>query len=407
MAAQYEVELRLDDVLIGDIRKLAEGLTWSRKRTRVGVDSISFSINDKLFADWCEMRGTTINEMLRPLALDCRVIRNGVPVVGGYLATMPSYQPNGATAELTLKFDGYLNYLANVYLEPGYSQKNVPMGDVVKAWVEVAENRATAAGKGFGFKAGTISNMRKVTSTFGNYKDIKGAITDRCDNTSGAGPFDFYVHADRTYDVITDADFGDEITDYAIQYPMLYNVPSAMSISADELSGFASCVIGIGAGEVSGEETESAEGEESQEAIVTVQTDSEAVKKYGYAEATLQNSSVSVMETLEANAASELISRTAMQWQPQITMSGNHVNPVPSGSRKIWIGDTVMLQNNIDRTGMTSGQFRVNSIEVKVEATGAETITPTLSRGDAINTHSFAQDFVRVQTELLALKTAK
>lgn len=404
MAAQYEVELRLDGVLIGDVRKLAEGLTWTRQRARVGVDSITFSLNDKLFADWCEMRGTTIGEILRPLALDCRIVRNGVPVVGGYLATMPSYQPNGATAELAMKFDGYLNYLANVYLEPGYSQKNVPMSDVVKAWVEVAEERATAAGKGFGFKAGVISNMTKVTSSFGNYKDIKGAIVDRCDNTSGAGPFDFYVHPDRTYDVITDADFGDEITDYAIQYPMLYNVPSAMSISADELSGFASCVIGIGAGEVSA--TEEAD-EENQEAIVATKTDPTAVIKYGYAETTLQNSSVSVMETLEANVASELASRTAMQWQPQIQMSGNHVNPVPSGSRKIWIGDTVMLQNNADRTGMTSGQFRVNSLSVKVEATGAETITPTLSRGDAINTHSFSKDFVRMQTELLALKTAK
>lgn len=406
MAATYEVELRLDGVLIGNIQRIAQNLAWSRKRARVGVDSITFTLNDKLFADWCEMRGTTINELLRPLALDCRVIRNGIPVVGGYLATMPSYQPNGATADLAMKFDGYLNYLANVYLEPGYSQKNIPMGEVVKAWVEVSETRATQAGKGFGFKAGVISDMAKVTSTFGNYKDVKGAIVDRCDNVSGAGPFDFFVHPDRTYDVITDSDFGDEITDYAIQYPMLYNVPSAMSISADELSGFASCVIGIGAGEVSGEDNPNAE-EESQEAIVSIQTDSEAVLKYGYAETTLQNSSVSVMETLEANTASELASRTAMQWQPQITMSGNHVNPVPSGNRKIWIGDTVMLQNNADRTGMTSGQFRVNSIEVKVEATGAETIMPTLSRGDAINTNSFARDFVKMQNELLALKTAK
>lgn len=407
MAATYEVELRLDGVLIGNIRKIAQNLTWTRQRARVGVDSITFSLNDKLFADWCEEHRTSINELLRPLALDCRVIRNGVPVVGGFLATMPAYSPNDSTATLAMKFDGYLNYLAGVYLEPGYSQKNVAMGDVVKAWVEVAETRAITAGKGFGFKAGEISVMEKVVSSFNNYKDIKGAITDRCDNTSGAGPFDFFVHPDRTYDVIKDSDFGDTITDYAIQYPMLYNVPSATSISAGELTGFASCVIGIGAGEVSGDETDPTEGEESQEAIVNVQTDNEAVKKYGYAEVTLQNSSVSVMETLEANVASELTSRTAMQWQPQIKMSGNHVNPVPTGSRKIWIGDTVTLQNNADRTGMTSGEFRVNSLSVSVVATGAEEITPTLSRGDAINTNSFANDFVRMQSELLALKTAK
>lgn len=409
MVAKYEVELRLDGQLIGNIRKLAQNLTWTRQRARVGVDSITFSLNDKLFADWCEEHRTSINELLRPLALDCRVVRNGVPVVGGFLATMPAYSPNGSTATLAMKFDGYLNYLAGVYLEPGYAQKNVAMGDIVKAWVDVAEERSTAAGKGFGFKPGLISEMAKVTSSFDNYKDIKGAITDRCDNKSGAGPFDFFVHPDLTYDVITDADFGDTITDYAIQYPMLYNVPSATSISASELTGFASCVIGIGAGEVSGEVEPTAEenSEDGGEAIISIQVDTEAVKKYGYAETTLQNSSVSIMETLEANVASELASRTAMQWQPQIKMSGNHVNPVPNGNRKIWIGDTVTLQNNADRTGMTSGQFRVNSLSVSVESTSAETITPTLSRGDAINTNSFANDFVRMQNELLALKTAK
>lgn len=407
MAVKYEVELRLDGELIGNIRELAEGLVWSRQRTRVGVDSITFSLNDKLFADWCEMRGININTLLRPLALDCRVIRNGIPVVGGYLATMPSYQPNGTSAKLAMKFDGYLNYLAKVYLEPGYTQENVPMGEVVRTWLAVAEERATAAGKGFGFKAGVISEMAKVTSSFNNYKDIKSAIKDRCDNVSGAGPFDFFVHPDRTYDVIADANFGDVITDYAIQYPMLYNVPSAMSISAAELTGFASTVIGIGKGEVGATETNEATEPTEEPAIIDIQTDSKAVKTYGYAETTFQNSSVSNPETLTANVASELASCTAMQWQPQVKMSGNHVNPVPSGSRKIWIGDTVTIQNNVDRTGMTSGQFRVNSISVSVAATGAEEITPTLSRGDVINTNSFAQDLVRMQQELLALKTAR
>lgn len=409
MVAKYELELRLDGVLVGNIRKIAQNLVWTRQRARVGVDSITFSLNDKLFADWCEEHRTSINELLRPLALDCRVIRNGVPVVGGFLATMPAYSPRGSTATLAMKFDGYLNYLANVYLEPGYSQKNVAMGDVVKSWLDVAEERAVSAGKGFGFKAGEISEMAKVTSSFNNYKDIKGAIVDRCDNESGAGPFDFFVHPDRTYDVIKDSDFGDTITDYAIQYPVLYNVPSATSISASELTGFASCVIGIGAGTVSPDSTTQADepAEDNQEAIIAIKSDSEAVKKYGYAEVTLQNSSVSVLETLEANVESELSSRTAMQWQPQIKMSGNHVNPVPKGSRKIWIGDTVTLQNNADRTGMTSGKFRVNSLSVSVAATGAEEITPTLSRGDAVNTNSFANDFVRMQSELLALKTAK
>lgn len=396
--ATYELELRLDGVLIGDVREIAESLVWTRKRTRIGVDSISFTLNDQLFAEWCKMRSTTVGDLLRPLALDCRVVRNGVLVVGGFLATMPSYQPKGSSASLAMKFDGYINYLAKVYLNPGIKLTG-KMGDIIKAWITVAEDRATKAGKGFGFQPGVISDMATVESSFQNYKDIKSAIADRCDNVTGAGPFEVYFHPDRTYDVIKDVDFGDEITDYIIEYPTVLNAPSATSISAKEISGFASTVIGIGSGEVSG-------SEESNTAITDVQTNSEAVQKYGYAEEVLQESSVSQAETLARNVASELAGVSNMQWQPEIKMSGRHVNPTPGGERKIWIGDTVKLQNNEDQTGMTNGDFRVNALQVSVKATGAEEITPSLSRGDAINTTSFAKEFVRMQSELLALKTA-
>lgn len=394
----YEVELRLNGTLIGNVRELAQNLTWTRKRTRVGVDSITFTLNDLLFARWCEMRATSVGELLKPLALDCRVIRNGVAVAGGFLATMPSYQPKGTSANLSMKFEGYINYLAKVYLNPGI-KTTAKMGDLIRAWVTIAENRAENAGKAFGFTPGVISDMTTVESSFQNYKDIKGAIVDRCDNITGAGPFEFYVHPDRTYDIIKDNDFGDVITDYTIQYPTLRNVPSATSISAKEITGFASTVIGIGAGEVSGEEGE-------QTAITDIQTNNEAVLEYGYAEKILQESSVSAQETLARNVASELASTSNMQWQPELKMSGAQVNPTPAGEKKIWIGDTVTLQNNQDQTGMTSGEFRVNALQVSVKNTGAEEITPSLSRGDAVNTNSFAKEWVRMQNELLALKTA-
>lgn len=396
--AKYEVELRLNGELIGDVRSLAVNLKWSRKRTRVGVDSISFTLNDRLFHEWCAMRGITIAEILKPLALDCRVIRNGVPVVGGYLATMPSYQPQGMSANLVMKFDGYLNYLANVYLNPGIKLTG-KMGDIVKAWITVADSRAEAAGKAFGFTAGTISDMASVESSFQNYKDVKGAITDRCDNVSGAGPFDVFFHPDRTYDVVTDSEFGETITDYIIAYPTLLNSISATKISASEVNGFASVIIGVGAGEISGEEATST-------AITDVQTNSEAVLEYGYAEKILQESSVSNPDTLARNVASELASTSTMQWQPTIKMTSKFVNPSPTDEKRIWIGDTVTLQNNEDLTGMTSGQFRVNALEVSVAATGAEEITPSLSRGNTINNNSLAKEWVRMQNELLALKTA-
>ena len=84
--AEYSVELRLNGVLIGNVQPLVQNLTWARRRTMAGVDSIDFTLNDVLFARWCERRNTTIQDMLKPYALDCRIIRNGTPVVGGFLA---------------------------------------------------------------------------------------------------------------------------------------------------------------------------------------------------------------------------------------------------------------------------------------------------------------------------------
>jgi len=116
--AQYEIELRLNGTLIGDIRNIAQNLTWRRCRTATGVDEIDFTLNDQEFSGWCQERGTTIDQMLTPYALDARVIRNGVAVAGGFLATMPAYQPQNASANLQLKFDGYINLLAGVYIRP-------------------------------------------------------------------------------------------------------------------------------------------------------------------------------------------------------------------------------------------------------------------------------------------------
>lgn len=172
--AKYKVELRLNGVLIGDIREHAQNLTWMRKRTRMGVDSISFTVNDVEFGRWCIERKTTLAELLKPLALDCRIIRDEVPVAGGFLATMPAYQPTGNSANLRLEFDGFINYLAGVHLPPGWSRQ-AAMGEIVKQWLSIAEFESENAGKAFGFTVGQVDPMATVQESFDNYKDIKSA----------------------------------------------------------------------------------------------------------------------------------------------------------------------------------------------------------------------------------------
>ena len=369
---EYRVELRIDGTLIGDVRQLAQNLTWVRRRTKVGVDSISFTINDVLFNNWLKERNTDINNVLKPMALDCRIIRDGVAVMGGFLATMPSYRPNGTSANLELQFDGYLNYLGGVYVRPiGTITKQ--LSQMIVDRINEAETRATSAGKGFGLTAGAISNLASVEQTFDNYKTVKEFIAERSDNVSGAGPFDMFFHPDRSYDITPDSSFGDIITDYTIYYPTIQNGVSATSIAANEVSGFASHVIGIGAGEISSEADKNT-------VITSEATDYDAVAEYGYSETLLQDSSVSVQATLNANTATRLSNTSSVIWEPNITLIGRQVAPMPNGERKIWIGDTITIINREDLTGMTSGAFRVNELAVKVSATNAEDITPTLER---------------------------
>lgn len=371
-SAEYRVELRLNGVLIGDVRRLAQGLTWVRRRTKVGVDEISFTINDVLFEKWLVERNWSISQVIKPMALDCRIIRNGVAVMGGFLATMPSYSPNGTSADLQLQFDGYMNFLAGVYMYPVGTQTG-RMGTLVSNWIKLADSRAKSAGKAFGFKQGSISSMNSVEYTFDNYKSIKDAINDRCDNTSGAGMFDVYFHPDRKYDILKDSAFGDTINAYQIQYPARLSGVSAMTIKADEVDGYASTVIGIGAGEISSDSTKNT-------AITKITTNSSAVKTYGYAEKIYQNSSISRQNTLNNNVATELKNASNPIWQPQITLTGRQVAPTPKGEKKIWLGDRVTIFNTADMTGMTDGLFRVNELSVKVSDTGAEDITPVLER---------------------------
>lgn len=378
MAATYEVNLYLNGSLVGDCRRIAENLQYTRRRTKRGADSIDFSINDALWNKWCQERNLTINDLLKPLALECRVVRNGTVLLGGFLATMPAYNPLQKSASLDLHFDGFLNLLNGVYIRN--TSTNLPLGTItgpagtlVSNMITLANTVSNNAGKGYNFVTGHIDALPSITHTFDNYKTVKDWICDRCDNTSGAGPFDVYFHADKTYDIYKDSDFGDVITDWVAFYPTLLNNTSITSISAAEIGGFASAVIGLGAGEISANADEST-------VLFDFSQDNSSISEYGYMESIYQDSSISTPSVLAYNMEAQLNESANPIWQPEITLHGIQVEPKPAGSKKIWVGDTITINNSLDLTGMTNGQFRVDELIVGVSASGDELIQPILER---------------------------
>jgi hypothetical protein len=370
--AQYKLELRLNGQLIGDLRNIAQNLKWSRCRTNYGIDEIDFTLNDQIFAKWCEDRNTSIDQIMKPYALDIRVVRNGEAVAGGFLATRPAYNPHNASADLEFRFDGYLNLLAGVYIHPTATvTKRADL--LVQDWITLADTRATTAGKAYGFVYDSTKStqLASVQRTFDNYESVKEAITKMTDNMDGAGIFDVIFEPDRKYYITNQ--LGRDITSWQLYYPPRLAGQSVATISADEVQGFASHIITLGAGETSADPAKST-------VITSEATNAEAVAEFGYVEALTQYSSVSKQSTLDHHCAADLRTASNCFWEPNITLTGSQTPPSPTEEYGIWIGDTIYLENTADPTGATSGWFRIQAIEVSVSANGAESITPIIER---------------------------
>lgn len=367
----YQIILSLDGENIGDVAPIIQDFSWSVATTAYGVDTINFTINDKLLSDWAEERGLTINDILRPYALEAVVIRNDEKLLGGFLATMPAYQPKNATADLEFRFDGWLNLLAGVYIRPTQEQ-TLPAGTMVALWIDKAEQRSKDAGKAFGFTRKYISPLNKITRTFDSFKTVKEAITQVCDNVDGAGQFDVIFNYKKEY-TITNS-LGRDIMDWSLIYPAVAGGDNGIAkISAPEISGFASHIITIGSGETSSDPYKNT-------AIEKELSDNYAIQEYGYVENLTQYSSISRQTTLDTRCATDLYLASSIQWQPEIELLGVQTPPSPTAHHGLWIGDRIDIRNVADLTGQTSGRFKIVKLEVSVNPTGSEVVKPTLER---------------------------
>lgn len=400
-APNYTVNLYLDSTLIGDVRAIAQNLNWSRCRTNYGIDSVNFTINDNLFEQWAQEKGYTLEQLLRPIALNCQILRNGTLVAGGYLATLPAYSPNKASANLDMRFDGWFNILEGIYQYPtAYARKRA--NTFITDWFNLANTRSTAGGKNYGFVLDSQDTLAYIERTYDNYKSLKEAITQMTDNISGAGQFDVIVEPNKHYYITNN--LGRWHYDDPLEYPTVVNQGgSVANISAQEVQGFASSVITLGAGEVSSDANMNT-------IKVSLQKDNAVAQNYGYYERLTQYSSVSRQGTLDDHAQTDLHNFSKVEWLPQIELLGEQIPPTNT-TDGIWIGDYFFINNSADPTGMTSGWFRVQSFTVKVSATNAETIKPRLERyasgqGDAGNSNGlFASAINKMDEEATDLKT--
>lgn len=360
---EYEIELRYDGNLVGNIFPITTSRSWRKRKN--GVDEINFSVSLKKMVQWCEERNTTLRELVTPMKLDARIVRNGVPLLGGFLYEVPGYTQSveNVDTEINFIFDGYLNLCAGLYNRPTTTYSARPISRYLKQELQNALNRASSAGYNFGITMGTIEEWTpNDQNTYDSYKTIKDILIEQTDNTEGAGTFDVDFGYDRTFNIYHE--MGNDRTDTVIYYPSRPGVLNALSVSYDSWGDFASHVIGVGAGNGVGD---------GGAALVRSVTSQSAIQEYGYYETMFQDSSISNATTLTNKLSGILASTTHPTLIPKITIVGNSIDI----GTTFWIGDVFTFRNDEDPFLETDAPLRIIELSCEIGDANEESLTIT------------------------------
>lgn len=357
---EYEIQLRFDGSLIGNVYPITTARSWSKVKN--GVDLIQFQVSMLKMREWCEQRGTALAEIVKPLKLDARVVRNGVPLLGAVLLEIPSYSldNNKVDCELSFTFDGYLNIYSGIYIRPTITYTARPLNQYLVDLVNKANTRATNAGASTGVTIGTIETLGNDQNTYDSYKAVKDALTEQTDNETGAGNFDIDFTYDRQFCIYKE--MGNDRTDMVIRYPSVRGALNATSISFDAWKSLATHVIGVGAGNGVGD------GGAALVRETSAAQDAFGISEYGYYEQVFQDSSISRASTLDNKISGVLEQGTRALLTPTIGIVGNQL----ALGETFWIGDRFSFENNFDPFIPTSATLRVLQLDCTIDDTGAE-----------------------------------
>lgn len=354
---RYEIQLRFDGTLIGDIMPITTARSWQKVKN--GVDQISFSVSMLKMQEWCIERNTTLAEIVKPLKLDARIVRNGVPLLGGILLEIPGYNLSNDTVDAVLDFtfDGYLNIYSGIYIRPTKVYNSQPLNQYLVAIVNDANSRASSAGAPTGVVVGHVDTLPNDQNTYDSFKAVKDILTEQTDNTEGAGQFDINFTYDRHFEIWQK--MGNDRTNMLIRYPSVRGALNATSVSFDAWSGLATHVIGVGAGNGVGD---------GGAALVAETQSASAISDFGYFETIFQDSSISREATLRNKISGVLNDGIQPRLTPKINIVGNYLEL----GTLFWIGDTFSFTNELDPFIDTDAVLRVKELDCTIDDTGAE-----------------------------------
>lgn len=357
---------------VGDIFSIAQSLKWTKRRN--AVSTISFSISMRKLRSWCKQYNFDVTRFFTPIKSSVVLISDdGEAVIGGYLSETPEFSfTTDPDATASFSFVDGLGLATGFILKPVQSFTNA-LSDQLVSGVNQAITASTAAGAPWPISVGShIDTLDAVTNTVSSPKKLSDFLTERTDNTTGAGPFDVYFDAYGVFEIWDP--LGTNVSSTTIlTWPDTGAKGGCKSISFPAWSNYYSNIFMSGSGNGYGDDGGT---------IISRKVNNDTIANTGYYEEAVQDSSISDQTTLDSSATSYLRYTSKPFSNPTITIDGDNYKFYDHRlGGTLWVGDTVALDVSSGLASIlpidTTSLFRVDTIAGTVDRQGKASITLT------------------------------
>lgn len=358
---------------IGDIFPICQNLAWSKKRN--AVDTISFSISLRELRDWCRARRFDITRFFTPIRSSVVVTATGgAAILGGFLAATPEFSfGDSADAVAQFSFSGWLGLATGYYLQP-VQNFNSPLNAQLVAGLNQALSAANSAGAPWPLSIGShIDTLATVQNTVDSVKKLADFLTERTDNTTGAGPFDIYFDEAGAFEVWQN--YGYDVSASAIiSFPDDGQIGGAKTLDFPAWDNYFSDVFLTGSGNGYGD---------GGAAITSAKRNAATVANTGFYEYATSISDISDQNTLDARATAFLRYTAEPFATPRATIDGDQFRIYDHRyGGNLWVGDTVAVELSANLAELLPieqfATFRIDSIDATVDGNGRTLATLNL-----------------------------
>lgn len=349
--------------VVGDIFSIAQSLRWTKKRN--AISTIQFSISLRKLSSWCAQYNFDIARFFTPIKSSVVIISSdGEAVIGGYLSATPEFSfTNNPDAVAQFNFVDGLGLCVGYHLKPVQNFNEALSAQLVAA-VNQALTAANNAGAPWPISVGShIDSLASVQNTISAVKKLSDFLTERTNNTTGAGPFDVYFDPYGVFEIWNP--LGTDVSNTTtISWPDNGQRGGAKAINFPAWDNYYSNIFLTGSGNGYG-----ADGG----AIISQKKNSNTIANTGFFEEASQDSSIQSQSVLD-NAATQYLRYTATPFSsPKVTLDGEQFKIYDHRlGGNLWIGDTVALD-------VSSGLAALLPIE-QFAKLRIDTITGTVDR---------------------------